>query len=106
MFYWRAFVSRASRPERGRDRATGSAEGITAVRPGRPRPGLKTVQKVLGRPRLVSTTGAQTYHPSPWHSCETSRMQGEEAPRWHNGHVLPRQRFNTPGQGLNGGLLM
>ena len=43
-------VLRASRPERGRELATGSAEGITAARPGRSRPGLNDVTK---RPHRV-----------------------------------------------------
>ena len=44
--YSRVTVSRASRPERGRELATGSAEGSTAARPGR-QARLEDVQKVL-----------------------------------------------------------
>jgi len=46
IFTARATVSRASRPERGRELATGSAKGSTAARPGRPAR-LEDVRKVL-----------------------------------------------------------
>lgn len=60
----RATLSRAGRPERGRERATGSAEGVTAARPGR-LARLEDVQKVLTGPSKVVAREAADPHVHP-----------------------------------------